>query len=82
MTDKPAFDRIRYEQPDPQIVRLVLARPETRNAQDRAMLYELDRAFQIAALDPAERRAIMAEPIKWRTRRLLEALPSAPAGSI
>ena len=43
MTDAPAFERIRYERPDPQVVRVVLDRPETRNAQDRAMLYELDR---------------------------------------
>jgi enoyl-CoA hydratase len=38
----------------------VLARPETRNAQDKAMLYELDRAFQHAALDPAVKVIILA----------------------
>lgn len=60
MTDAPAFERIRYERPDAQVARVVLARPETRNAQDKAMLYELDRAFQIAARDPEVKVIILA----------------------
>ncbi len=60
MTDAPAFERIRYERPDPQVARVVLARPETRNAQDKAMLYELDRAFQMAAVDPEVKVIILA----------------------
>ena len=60
MTDTPAFERIRYERPDPSVARVVLARPETRNAQDRVMLYELDRAFQAAALDPEVKVIILA----------------------
>jgi enoyl-CoA hydratase len=39
---------------------VVLARPETRNAQDKAMLYELDRAFQMAAVDPEVKAIILA----------------------
>src|SRR5262245_29069689 len=60
MADTQEFTRIRYEKPDPQVARVTLARPETRNAQDRAMLYELDRAFQRAALDPAVKVIILA----------------------
>ena len=37
--------RIREERPDPAVARLVLARPEARNAQDLRMLYELDAAY-------------------------------------
>ena len=36
------FTRIRWEEPAPAVGRLVLAREETRNAQDRPMLYEID----------------------------------------
>ena len=55
-----AYERIRYEMPDPRVARIVLARPETRNAQDRKMLYELDRAFQQAALDPDVKVIVLA----------------------
>lgn len=54
------YATIRYEQPDPKIARVVLARPETRNAQSHAMLYELDRAFQVAARDPEVKVIILA----------------------
>jgi enoyl-CoA hydratase len=54
------FERIRCEQPDPAIARVVLARPEVRNAQDHQMLYELDRAFQLAMRDPAVKVVILA----------------------
>lgn len=40
--------RIRYETPAAGVARVVLARPEKRNAQDRAMLYQLDDAYQRA----------------------------------
>ena len=60
MTEATAFARIRYERPDPHVARVVLARPETRNAQDRAMLYEIDRAFQMAALDRDVKVIILA----------------------
>jgi enoyl-CoA hydratase len=48
MTD---FETIRYETPAPKIVRIVLDRPEARNAQDTKMLYELNDAFDRAAQD-------------------------------
>ena len=54
------FERIRYEQPEPGIARVVLARPETRNAQDRKMLYEIDRAFRIAVADTDVKVIIIA----------------------
>ena len=54
------YERIRYEMPDPRVARIVLARAEARNAQDRKMLYELDRAFQQAALDPNVKCIILA----------------------
>jgi enoyl-CoA hydratase len=54
------YERIRYELPDPQVARVVMARPETRNAQDRKMLYEIDHAFQVAARDPEIKVIILA----------------------
>lgn len=42
---------IRVEQPDPAVTRIVLDRPETRNAQDTRMLYELDDAYAAAMAD-------------------------------
>ncbi len=44
---------IRTEQPAEGVARIVLARPETRNAQDTRFLYELNDAFDRAAQDPA-----------------------------
>jgi enoyl-CoA hydratase len=45
------YQSIRYEQPDHKIARIVLARPESRNAQDTRLLYELNDAFDRAAQD-------------------------------
>jgi enoyl-CoA hydratase len=45
------FETILYETPAEHIARIVLNRPETRNAQDTKMLYELNDAFDIAAQD-------------------------------
>ncbi len=42
---------ILYETPTPGIARIVLNRPETRNAQDTAFLYALNDAFDRAAHD-------------------------------
>lgn len=58
--DQPEFTRIRYELPEPDIARVVMARPETRNAQDHKMLYEIDRAFDRAARDPEIKVIILA----------------------
>jgi len=43
------FATICYELPDPRVARIVLARPEARNAQDKRMTYELHAAFDRAA---------------------------------
>ena len=40
-----AGDGVRYEQLEAGVVRIVLDRPESRNAQDKAMLYALNEAF-------------------------------------
>ncbi|MEU6701754.1 enoyl-CoA hydratase [Pseudonocardia sp. NPDC046786] len=55
-TDGP----IRYEQPLPHVVRIVLARPDVRNAQDREMLYALDDAYSRAVRDSETRVVILA----------------------
>lgn len=58
--DGVEFERIRYELPDPQVARVVLARPDNRNAQDKKMLYEIDHAFNMAATDPQVKVIILA----------------------
>jgi enoyl-CoA hydratase len=60
MTENPPTPRIRYEQPSERVARVVLARPETRNAQDKRMLYELNAAFDRAMHDDAVRVVILA----------------------
>ncbi|WP_445942429.1 enoyl-CoA hydratase [Pseudonocardia sp. T1-2H] len=52
--------RIRTEHPARGVARIVLARPEKRNAQDPRMLYELDAAFVAATADPDVRVIILA----------------------
>ncbi len=47
----PDFETIRYEGETNGVARIVLARAETRNAQDKKMLYELNDAFDLAAQD-------------------------------
>ena len=56
----PTYERIRYETPDDHVARIVLARAEARNAQDRRMLYELNDAFDVAAQDEGIRVVILA----------------------
>lgn len=53
------FTRIKYEKPSPAIARITLDREETRNAQDRQMLYELNEAFDVAAQDDAVKVIIL-----------------------
>jgi enoyl-CoA hydratase len=43
--------RVRYEEPAEGVARVVMARPEARNAQDRRMTYELNDAFDRACAD-------------------------------
>jgi enoyl-CoA hydratase len=55
------FKTIRYEpQDDGAIVRVVLNRPEVRNAQNNLMTYELNDAFTTAALDDAVKVVILS----------------------
>ena len=52
--------RVVYETPGPRIARIVLNRPDARNAQDTRMLYELNDAFDRAAQDNDIRVIILA----------------------
>jgi enoyl-CoA hydratase len=45
------FTTIAYEEPAPKVARIVLNRPDKRNAQNFRMLYELNDAFDRAAQD-------------------------------
>ena len=49
--DAGSYERVRAERPATSIARVVLARPDRRNAQDAQMLYELDHALMAAAAD-------------------------------
>ena len=53
MTESIAADdhTILYEVPAPKVARIVVNRPEKRNAQSYRLLYELNRAFDAAAQD-------------------------------
>ena len=51
MTATTVFEQIRYEQPAPAVARIMLARADVRNAQDKQMLYEIDRALNVAMHD-------------------------------
>jgi enoyl-CoA hydratase len=55
-----SFETILYETPTEHIVRIVLNRLETRNAQNTRMLYELNQAFDRAAQDDAVKVVILA----------------------
>lgn len=54
------FDTIRYERPADKVARIVLDRPEARNAQSMRMLYELNDAFDRAAQDDSISVIILA----------------------
>jgi enoyl-CoA hydratase len=55
-----AFESLVYETPVAPVARIVLNRPQTRNAQDTRMLYELNDAFDRAAQDGAIKVIILA----------------------
>ena len=57
MTDAPT---ILYETPAAGVARLVLNRPESRNAQDTILLYALNTAFDQAARDDAIKVIILS----------------------
>lgn len=54
------FDTLLYETPAPHVARIVLNRPDTRNAQDTKLLYELNDAFDKAAQDNDVKVIILA----------------------
>ena len=58
--DPPRFEIVRYTQPDPAIVRVLLNRPQRANAQNMQLLYELNAALDRAAADDAVRVIIVA----------------------
>ena len=53
------FETIRYERPSPAVARIMLAREESRNAQNAHMLYEIDAALDTAMLDDDVRAVII-----------------------
>ena len=54
------FESVLYETPAEHIARIVLNRPETRNAQDTKLLYALNAAFDRAAQDDTVKVIILA----------------------
>ncbi len=59
MPDTP-YDTLIYEIPEPGIARIRLNRPDRANAQDTALLYELNDAFDRAAHDDDVRVIVLA----------------------
>lgn len=58
--ERDGFSEIRYERPAPRVARIVLARPDRRNAQDMNMLYEVNRALDMAMHDDEIRVVVVA----------------------
>jgi enoyl-CoA hydratase len=54
------FSTVEYVKHDSGVARIVLNRPETRNAQDKQMLYELNAAFDLAARDDEVKVIVLA----------------------
>ncbi len=54
------FTTVAYESPAPKVARITLNRPDSRNAQDTRLLYELNDAFDKAAQDDAISVIILA----------------------
>ena len=54
------YETVRYELPEPAIARIVMNRPEARNAQNLQMTYDLNAAFDRAAQDDAVKVIILA----------------------
>ncbi|MDR2856553.1 MAG: enoyl-CoA hydratase [Novosphingobium sp.] len=60
MAAKADRPQVRYESPAPKVARIVLDRPEKRNAQGTLMTYQLDAAMQRACRDDAVSVIILA----------------------
>jgi enoyl-CoA hydratase len=54
------FETLFYETPAPHVARIVLNRPDSRNAQNTRLLYELNDAFDTAAQDGQVKVIILA----------------------
>jgi enoyl-CoA hydratase len=54
------FETILIDRPIPAVMRITLNRPDSRNAQNPAMLYELNDAFDVAARDDEIKVIILA----------------------
>ena len=54
------FSSIEYTKHESGVARIVLNRPETRNAQDKKMLYELNSAFDMAGQDDEVKVIVLA----------------------
>src|SRR5436189_197594 len=55
-----AYETIIVERPAPRIARIVMNRPEARNAQNLQMTYDLNAAFDSAVQDDAVKVIILA----------------------
>jgi enoyl-CoA hydratase len=55
-----AYETIVVERPEPRIARIVMNRPEARNAQNLQMTYDLNAAFDSAVQDDAVKVIILA----------------------
>lgn len=60
MNNPDSRAQVRYEMPAPAVARIVLDRPEKRNAQGKAMTFALDDAFRRACHDDDVRVIILA----------------------
>lgn len=58
--ETPVFTQIRYDRPSERVARITLARADSRNAQDRKMLYEINTALDVAMHDDDVRVVILA----------------------
>jgi enoyl-CoA hydratase len=54
------YETVRYETPAPHVARVVMHRPEARNAQNLQMTYDLNAAFDRAMADDAVKVVILA----------------------
>ena len=59
-----AFETIMVERPEPRIARIVMNRPEARNAQNLQMTYDLNAAFDQAVQDDAGKVIISPAPAR------------------
>jgi enoyl-CoA hydratase len=59
-TTENTFETIIVERPEPRIARIVMNRPEARNAQNLQMTYDLNAAFDAAVQDDAVKVIILA----------------------